>query len=132
MDQVASSILDLLSTPYADSSERNEGLKDYGAGERYFSCGREVPECLAGGPVEMAAGEEVVMEVPHRLAAVVVAVDDEAEAALGKALLPGNSAGDKGHVTHEGSVFLGEIVDGGNVPAGDDQVVEGCLGGDVL
>ncbi len=72
------------------------------------------------------------MEVPHRLAAVVVAVDDEAEAALGKSLLPGQSAGDKGNMPHQGSVFLGEIEDGGNVPAGDYQAVEGGLGGNIF
>jgi hypothetical protein len=82
--------------------------------------------------VEVPPGEKVIMEVPHRLAAVVVAVDDEAEAALGKSLLPGNLAGDKGNMPHEGGVFLGEIDNGGNVAAGDDQVVEGGLGGNIF
>ena len=72
------------------------------------------------------------MEVPHRLAAVMVAVDDEAEAALGKSLLPGKFAGDKGNMPHEGGVFLGEIEDGGNVPTGNYQVVERGLGGDIF
>ena len=72
------------------------------------------------------------MEVPHRLSAVAVAVDDEAKAAFGKSLFAGNLSGDEGNVPHEEGVSLGEIVDGGNVPAGDDQVVEGGLGSDVF
>src|SRR3990172_3088974 len=74
----------------------------------------------------------MIMQVKDTLAGVGAGVDDDAKAAVGDSLLPRQARGDFEDMTDHGAVIGCEIENAGNMPARDDENMDGRLRIDVL
>src|SRR4051812_47368838 len=80
---------------------------------------------------ERRAAKQMHVQVIHHLPAMLVAVDDEPEAILRDAFLPGDVARHYEHVAERGLVFGAHVVDRGNRLVRHDQHVHARLRTDV-
>jgi len=83
-------------------------------------------------PTQPLPPQQVEMEMKHRLAALVIAVQHQAEAPLGDALLSGDAVRHQEEVPKEPIITLARLKDRREVAAGNDQDVDGGLRVNVL
>lgn len=88
-------------------------------------------ERSARGPGELAAAEEVDVQMRDGFAAVGAVVDDEA-VALGEIEVAGDARGDEEEVAEEGLLGAGGVGEARNGFLGDDEDVDWRLGADVV
>lgn len=67
----------------------------------------------------------------HRLSAIFTAVDDESISFLGDALLPGDLRGGQLHLPQQLQVFRLQVIQAGNMPAGNNQYMDWGFGVDI-
>jgi hypothetical protein len=96
-----------------------------------------IPEVLglassSGRPAEASPSEEMEVDVEHAIARVGPGVEDESEAPLRQAKIPGEVAASPNQRSHERIVLGGQVQKAREVFLGDQQDVDGGFGPDVV